>query len=414
MSLESYLKDADLVKRLDSVKKYAKENLLRFWQIHAHHFVDHGETHSSSIDALLERIITKPIIDKMTQHEIFLLSCGVWLHDIGMTFKEEGETDKDVRDKHHIKSKILIRTALPEIPLSDDERYMAGEIAFYHRKAEDINKACEIFETQIESTLSKIRVRFLCSLLRLADGCEIATSRSSRKIVQINELDDEAKFHHEAHLHVSAIDFDSISSEIIVSARVKDQTDALVLENFLKADLEKELITVKEVLRIYGVYYTTVKPIITIDSFAEAMPKPLITKNPLALNEKLVEFEKKTGYYPSMVIEVQTLTHIFYETISQTAKELQREVIAVSAVACDLFSNKERVFITMKKMHDFTGTVAPIEPEIVTIIVSVKDYNDFKANQDRTAFWNSMQFFRRPTSDKYFNNKVRIDWRLIP
>src|SRR5450756_712330 len=149
MGLDSNLKDPNLQKKLDSVRDYAKENLLPFWQIHAPHFVDHGETHCLSIDSLMVRIISPTILAGMSEHELFLLLCGVWLHDIGMTSKEPGETDKEVRDKHHKKSRELIRKALPELQLTDDERYVIGELAFYHRKVEDINNAVEVYETQL-------------------------------------------------------------------------------------------------------------------------------------------------------------------------------------------------------------------------------------------------------------------------
>ena len=61
MSLQSLVQDADLKTKLEKVIKYSKENLLRFWQIHAPAFVDHGETHSQNIELLLSRIIPAPI-----------------------------------------------------------------------------------------------------------------------------------------------------------------------------------------------------------------------------------------------------------------------------------------------------------------------------------------------------------------
>ena len=411
MDLSDNIKEPSLQRKLDSVKDYAKQNLLRFWQIHAPHFVDHGETHCSSIESLLVRIIPQAVLEKMTEHEIFLLSCGIWLHDIGMTAKETGETDEEVRENHHQKSRELIRNALPEIQLTDDERYVVGEIAFYHRKAEDINNAIEIYETQIGSTVSKIHVRFLCALLRLADGCEIAHSRSSRKIIQINDLDDEAKFHHEVHLHVSAVDFDTVAHENLVSARVKNNDDKVLLENFLKADVEKELLTVKEVLSKYGVDYATVKTSMIIDIYANAMPKPLTASTCLSLEEKLLAIEKRTGYYPTMVLDQNSSIHIYYETVSQTTKELQSEVVSVIRIVCELFFDKERIILTLNKMHNYTGTVGPVEPEIITVVFDMKDLHDCKS---REALWTKLRFFRRIMNDRYLNNKARLPWRLVP
>lgn len=414
MSLNGKIKDPKLIKKLESVREYSKDNLLRFWQIHAPHFVDHGETHCLNIESLLSRFIPEPVIEKMTEHEIFLLLCGVWLHDIGMTAKTPGESDKDVRDKHHKKSRELIRKALPQIQLTDDERYIVGEIAFFHRKAEDISNAVEVYETQLGTTLSKIRVRFLCASLRLADGCDIAHSRSSRIILEINEFGEEAKFHHEAHLHVSAVDFDDISHEILITARVQNATDALLLENFLKSDLEKELLSVKDVLVKYSVDYASVKPIITIDSFAEAMPHLITKPTSMSLDDRLVEIEKRTGYYPNMTIDSGSTIHVFYETISQTAKELQNEALSVIGVVCDLFFDKQKVIITLNKIHDLSRTRAFVEPEIITIVIDMTDYEIFKIKNNKAEFWQKLHFFRRAINDKFLNKKAQINWRLIP
>jgi hypothetical protein len=413
MSLESHIKNPKLLKNLESVKQYVNENLLRFWEIHASEFVDHGVDHCSNIEALLLRIIPFEILNQMSEHEIFLLCCGVWLHDVGMMSKETGESDKDVRALHHVKSRKLIRLSLPELPLNDHERYIVGELAFYHRKVENINDAVETYDLQVDSTVSEIRVRFLCALLRLADGCEVTSVRSSRKLVQVNKLDNEALFHHEAHLHVSAVDFDQKNHDIILHVRVRNSDDALLLDNFLRADIEAELASVREVLEANDVLYSKVKTKTTIDDFAEAMPK-LKIKRELKLEEKLVEIEKRTGYHPSMTLESTSKVNIYYETISQTPKELQNEIISVSSIISELFSEKEMICITVKKIHDYTGTVAPVEPEIATVVVHMEDYQKFKEMSDKSELWSKLHFYRRSYADKCINGKRLINIRWIP
>ncbi len=414
MGLASLVKDATLIKKLDHVKEYATENLLRFWQIHSPHFVDHGVTHCVNIDSLLFRMIPPHVREKMSEYEVFLLLCGVWLHDIGMLAKNEGENDKQVRDIHHIRSRELIRKALPEIELTEDERYIVGEIAFFHRKVEDIGNAKEVFETQNGSVVSKVRIRYLCALVRLADGCEIAHSRSSRKLMEIADLDEEAKFHHEAHLHVSAVDFDNISHEITIYLRVKSQEDALLLSNFLKGNIEKELFSVKSVLCENDIDYSIVKPDITIDALAEEMPKADISPKSMSLEEKLVEIERRTGYYPSMVIDTDPEVHIFYETISQTSKELQSEIISVLGVIWHLFMDKERVRVTLNRIHDLSGTIGGFDVEIVTMVAERKDFEEFSRNAiSKSEFWSKLSFFRRATNDKFFNEKIQLSWKLV-
>jgi hypothetical protein len=332
-----------------------------------------------------------------------------------MLAKNKGENDKQVRDTHHIRSRELIRRALPEIELTEDERYIVGEIAFFHRKVEDIGNAKEVFETQNGSVVSKVRIRYLCALVRLADGCEIAHSRSSRKLMEIADLDEEAKFHHEAHLHVSAVDFDNISHEITIYLRVESQEDALLLSNFLKGNIEKELFSVKSVLCENGIDYSIVKPNITIDALAEKMPKADIKPKSMSLEEKLVEIERRTGYYPSMVIDTDPGVHIFYETIAQTSKELQSEIISVLGVIWHLFMNKERVLVTLNRIHDLSGTIGGFDVEIVTVVAGRKDFEEFSRNAiTKSEFWSRLSFFKRATNDKFINEKIKLSWKLVP
>ena len=414
MSLISLIEEPTFIKKLEGVKNYVKKNLLRFWQIHAPHFVDHGESHCENIEALLFRIIPANVREKMSESEIFLLLCGVWLHDIGMLSKQKNETDKQVRETHHERSRNLIRRELPEIDLTEDERYIVGEIAFFHRRIEDINLAKDIYETQVGSSLLKVRVRFLCALLRLADGCEIAHSRSSRKLMSITSVDEEAKFHHETHLHVSAVDFDPVSKEIIVYVRVKHQEDALKLSALLKGNIEKELFSVKDVLLENGIELSSVKINVTIDSLVEELPQSEIEPKSMALEEKLVEIEKRTGYYPSMVIETEPNVHIFYETISQTSKELQSEIISFLEVVRPFFSEKKRIVATLNRIHNLSGNTSGFNIEIITVVAKTKDIEDYTNRiMDKKEVWSRLGFFRRARNDIFFSNKSRIAWKLV-
>src|SRR4030042_1966663 len=413
MRLTSLIKDATLTKKLNRIKEYTKENLLRFWQIHSPHFVDHGETHCVNIESLLFRIIPPHVREKMSEYEVFLLLCGVWLHDIGMLAKTAGESDKQVRETHHIMSRELIRKDLSEIELTEDERYIVGEIAFFHRKVEDIGNAKEIFETQNGSVVSRVRIRYLCALVRLADGCEIAHSRSSRKLLEIADVDEEEKFPHEAHLHVSAVDFDYISHEIAIYLRVKNEEDALLLSNFLKGNVETELSSVRNVLCENDIDYSTVKTDITIDALAKEVTKAKIMPSSMSLEEKLVGIERATGYYPSMVIDTDAKVHIFYETIAQTTKELQSEIISVLGAVWHFFMDKERVIVTLNRIHDLSGTTGGFNVEIVTVVSERKYFEEFnRSTITKNDFWSKSSFFRRAANDRFFNNKIQLPWKL--
>ena len=413
MSLVSLIKDDNLNKKLEDIRKYAKENLLRFWQIHAPHFVDHGETHCLSVESLLSRIIPEQIKSNLSEYEVFLLLCGVWLHDIGMLSKKNTETDEQVRSNHHERSRTLIRKELPEINFTDDERYIVGEIAYFHRKIVDINDAIEFYETQTDSKLLKVRVKFLCALIRLADGCEIAHSRSSRKLLKIACVDDEARFHHEIQLHVSAINFDHVSHEILVQARVKDEKDASKLTTFVGSSLEKELSSVKQVLFKNGIELNSVKINTIIDVLAEELPKSEDKTKPTSIEEKLVEIEKMTGYYPSLVCEEKSRVHIFYETISQTSKEIQSEIFAMLETFRLFFGEKKFIYVTLNRIHNLSGTTSGFNVEIITVVAETQVLNSYAQDKDKKKAWRNFQFFKRAVNDVYISKKMRVPWKLI-
>jgi hypothetical protein len=233
-------------------------------------------------------------------------------------------------------------------------------------------------------------------------------------LLEIAYVEDEAKFHHEAHLHVSVVDFDIISHEITIWIRVKNQEDAKLLSNFLKADVEKELFSVKSILKENGIEYSIVKPETTIDAFAEEMPKTASQPKSMSLEEKLVEIEKRTGYYPSMAIDSDKKAHIFYETAAQTTKELQSEIVTVLGTICYLFIDKERVIVTLNHIHDLSGTTGGFDVEIITAIAERRDFEEFnKSVITKNQFWSKLLFFRRATNDRFFNNKTKLVWNLV-
>jgi hypothetical protein len=414
MSLRSRVRNNILNRKLQGIEEHVRKELLRFWQVHAPHFTDHGVTHCENMISNLDRMIPVDVKAEMEEYEVFLLLCGVWLHDIGMLVKRKGESLAQVRDVHHKRGRQLIRTSLDKLDLTDDERYVVGEMAYYHRKTEDLSNVKEIMEIQHDSIVSKVRPQFLCALLRLADGCEVAHSRSSRELVEIAGIDDEARFHHEAHLHVSGVGFDPITHEITVFLRVKKQEDAELLTNFLRSSLEKELSSVKEVLKRNGIDYSTVQCDVTLDPYAREMPRVPIKVKEMSIEEKLAELERRTGYYPSMLIDEGRRIHVFYETISQTRKELQNEIVAVLEKIWNLFPEKKIVILTTNKIHDPRGTIGESDPEIITVGSKREEFEGYQQESiDKRELWNKLVFFRKVSTDQFHKIRVKANWPLV-
>lgn len=413
MSLLSHVTDRALTRKLQGIEEYVRKEILRFWHVHAPHFTDHGVTHSEGIVSILDRMIPVDVLGKMNEYEVFFMLCGAWLHDVGMLVKKAGESPEQVRTSHHERGRELIRTGLPHIDLTDDERYVIGEMAFYHRKTEDLGRIKEITEIQHDSSTSQVRLRFLCALLRLADGCEIAHARSSPALVDIAGIEEEAKFHHEAHLHVSAVGFDQITHEVTVYIRAKNQEDANLLTSFLKSSLEKELISVEGILREHGVDYSVVKCDQIIDPYAREMPHLPVNAKEMPLERKLIELEKRAGYYPSMVIEENTHVRIYYETISLTSKELQQEILGFLETIWDVFAEKRMICLTINKIHEPRGTVGESDPEIVAVISRREDFKEYKEKAiNERDLWRKLVFLRKIPVDQFWKPRTRFDWPL--
>ena len=74
---------------------------------------------------------------RLNQYEIFVLCSAVWLHDIGMLMKEEGEDHESVRKVHHIRSEEFIKKNREKLLLTDDNLYIpVGLVSKGHRKVD--------------------------------------------------------------------------------------------------------------------------------------------------------------------------------------------------------------------------------------------------------------------------------------
>ena len=99
-SLRSFLVNADLNNRLSSVEEKLK-GLLQFWQVHSPHYTSHGKDHCEAVERNLEEMIPYQNKVKFNEYEIFLLLCGVFLHDIGIMYANTTDEEKEeIRSSH--------------------------------------------------------------------------------------------------------------------------------------------------------------------------------------------------------------------------------------------------------------------------------------------------------------------------
>lgn len=279
--LREVLKCDDLVSRFRVLVGRIKGEYLRFWQTHAPHYTDHGETHHDSVEKNLNELIPKPILRDMNEYEVFLLLCAVWLHDIGMMVREPGESIKEVRAVHHHRCIRIIKEKFSDL-LNEHERVIVGEIARAHREI-NLRTLDEMRSIRhIELGNQRIRIRFLAALLRLADSCDICATRAK---TDVSEWPEEARFYHLLHRRVSGISFMHETASLEIDMLAEKDFDREVLKEFVTNKLRSELESVQEILMRNGVNY------FLKENFSKPIePQPMIEVPP----KMLEEWQKRT------------------------------------------------------------------------------------------------------------------------
>lgn len=181
------------------------------------HFTDHSISHSERIVKLISKIIENTKV-KFNDEEKFILLSAVLLHDIGMqtpNYADLGQLPLDIeglekiRKKHHEYSEKLI---LDSIQCSENEKYFLGLnskeefvddialVAKYHRKMSISELDDDVIGDKI------IRLRLLCSLIRLGDCLDLDYRRVDiKRLLVFNNIPIESKFFWYSHHYVGGL-----------------------------------------------------------------------------------------------------------------------------------------------------------------------------------------------------------------
>jgi len=148
-------------------------------------------------------------------------------------------------------------------------------------------------------------------------------------------------------------------------------------------------------------------------SLAQKMPKLPAEVQKLTLEEKLIEIRNITGYSPNMTIAEEKQVHIFYETISQTTRELQQEIVDVLGSVWRFFTEKEVVVLTINRIQNPAGTIGQTDPEIITVASRKEDVKEFqKRILSKRELWRRLGFFRKLKIDQFQKFRRRFNWPL--
>jgi tetratricopeptide (TPR) repeat protein len=237
------------------------KDFYRFWQVHAPHYTDHGETHCKTLEKNLDELIPDELKNEINEYEIFVLLSSVYLHDVGiMCATTSEEENKEIRKNHHERSEQFITNNLKDL-LNGPERYVIGKMAFAHRDFVPIDDIV-LVRTIRHTTLGnqQIRVQFLAGLLRLADSCDLCHTRTTEDLVTVGKLSEEANFHHALHERVSGISFDTKEKTIFVDLNIASDEEQTICQEYIITPLQRSLNSAKDILIKNGVVYIGVTP----------------------------------------------------------------------------------------------------------------------------------------------------------
>lgn len=286
--LREHIVEPDLKLRLLNLENRIRQDYLRFWQIHAPHYTDHGENHCKAVEINLDELIPDEVKETMNEYEIFLLLSSVKLHDIGMMCAvKKDEKTEEVRLDHHQRSREFISKNLTDL-LNFHERLIIGEISYAHADSVPIGTIDET-KTIRHANLGdiNIRVRFLASLLRFGDACDLCHTRTSEEYVDISKISEESAFYHNLHERVSGINFNQKNKSIELSINIKSQEEEKIVTEFIVDKLKKTLDTVRDIFIKNNVFYVDILPKYSI----QEMLAPITVPSSIPQRKKPVSFE---------------------------------------------------------------------------------------------------------------------------
>lgn len=296
VSLRSFLSTEDFRQRLANIEGRMKD-FYRFWQVHAPHYTDHGETHCKTVEMNLDELIPDDLKNEINEYEIFLLLSSVYLHDIGImcaiTSQEENE---EIRKNHHKRSEQFITNKMKDL-LNGPERYTVGKISFAHRDFVPLDDIVQVRTIRHDTLGNKqVRVRYLAGLLRLADSCDLCYTRTTENLVAVGKLPEEASFHHALLERVSGISFDTKEKTIFLDLNIASNGEKAICQKYLVDELQRSLDSVKDHLIRNDLVYIGVSPrftktnTLTIKlSVPKKVKRPVVTAHiPFAETDTLV------------------------------------------------------------------------------------------------------------------------------
>ena len=227
-------------------------------------YTNHEVTHLKHVEEYADRIVPNEIKNELNINEVFFLLCSIWLHDMGMIFKDNelelfrSKTEEErntfavnIRESHNIRSETYINENNEKLGLNWHEAEIIGKIAKGHRQI-DLH---EVNDDDYKG--SNIRVSFLSAILRLADECHVDNTRESA----LSEIGIDKKTIHDfynSHEKIDNVRFNHEKGNILISCKLMNRDD-LSLINDIETKIQNELDGISDIFMEYGLNLTNVE-----------------------------------------------------------------------------------------------------------------------------------------------------------
>lgn len=223
-------------------------SLLSYTQGKFPYYTPHDFSHSLNVEENLNWLVPDQLKEQMNIYELFFIIVAAWLHDWGMIGKED-EDPEDIRKEHHIRTEAYFEKMHDILDLNEHEARIIGRISKGHRKV-DLNS--HEYDDILFSQNNKVRIRFLASLLRIADECDIAHNRTPEIIYCSINPKGKSEEEFKKHLSIGGIGQLEERHKIYISAIARDPKGARTLRE-VERKIQNELNSVKGVLAQNGI-----------------------------------------------------------------------------------------------------------------------------------------------------------------
>lgn len=178
-------------------------------------YTDHGVMHSKKVLEIINVLIS-PILDKLSDVELFYLYCSAWLHDIGMVGDVDPRLMTDyyrikIRDEHHIRSFKKITEEREKFGFDENQACIIGWICCAHSSKFKNWKTLQNIGKE-----KKVRLCALAAVLRLADELHLTPERAGGLWSEQIPPTRESVEHFDKHLSVKEVKVENDKITIVL------------------------------------------------------------------------------------------------------------------------------------------------------------------------------------------------------